>query len=746
MQTRKLERLALEKVAMEELAKMSVKEISRTNQFINASRRAAQAAVLAAKAGDVELMQKHLHLQALHIIKAKKSIQLKKETASIKKALVKLAKDKGRVLDSEYGDLIRHITNHYGLTTEELISPKNMLSLTDVATELAALESDDILLIQLTPPAWLQGYESRVEVHPQDILTGEQEPPTSKDDYKDLTLDQFNALKSYLTLIKKIKGHETFQLGEWLGKPDLTHGEVVTELMTQLAKHDPNIMQWENVSPDRKLAGIRDWIKNFAAVNAQFPIDMLLDRLDMGDKNGPFHKYILNPMIRAYGEKSDLEKQYFERFEKDFMPRIKALIDKIESKYGKEFTEVKITTPEGKERVKKLPMPEAFKKARYKGWNVNRWLTFIMNTGTANNYTTLVDGYGLTDQEVNTIMTIFDKATCLEAFDIADGVRAFLDEMFPAIDDANHRLYGQRLTKEEAVPLQVIFDDGTSHELAGGYYPELMAPDMTFKGKAISEDDITKQHNLSVQRFRQGAMSANKERTTAAYPIMLNMEGLIGHLSRSAMFSTSAPVLNDIAKVFNFKKKAGDESPAISMMESMRDVVGTDTSMDIIPWVSQVAQATPGSGNSLVQSIGVALARLAVNMLGLSLGTTLKNGTAIIKAWEKFGFMFTAKAYYEAFTGFARKDGYRMYDHVKMINELDGRMMERTFNSTQAAIQNIVRSAPSKRYNINISFGLSKAEIFNLGVEEMAKISMAPIMAMDALTTYPIYWSVYQQA
>jgi hypothetical protein len=735
----KVTKLAIIETAKKQISELPLDKISRVNTFLSASVKAGQSAAAFAKSGNIEKMQNALYLQALHIAKAKEAVRVNKAVMAYKKSAKKLAADRGKTLDSDYADLIRDILNHYGLANVDLVSPKNMKTLDDLTTELQALESEELLLVNLTPPSWLVGYNTRVTEQEIDLETGKQEPPVSQDSYKKLTFAELEQLMSYIKLVKKLKGNDTLQLGEWLGTPEITYREIVDQLVEQIRKHDPNL-KFSDDSPQKKLAGVRDFIRNFSAINTTLPLDMLLDRLDFGDKTGPFHKFILNPLVRAYGEKTDLEKKYFTEFETKFMPTIDKFVTTFEKKYGKHTRKINGVD---------LPWPAEFQKAGYKGWTANMWFMALMHTGTEDNKNKLQAGYGLTDADINVLLSAIGKDTAIEMFKLADDMRDFLDQMFQPMDDMNHRIYGQRTEKIAAKEHTVTFSDGSTHTLKGGYVPLAMDPNMTFRGAAISEDMITKLNHMSTQNARGVPLSSNKQRTETSYPVHLELATLVGHISRHSMFVTTGAIINDIGRLFKFRERqklseSGEFlNTAVSFPDEVMNIFGRDVTLGLVPALSNIAQATTGSSDMLVGALGTILARSSTSLLGGSISSMLKNSTAVFKAWEKFGFKFTIQAYYEAAIAFGRKSGDRPWDIVKKINAMDGRMDSRMSDTVQRISTDITRTNPDKNYSATITLPGMDTPI-TLGVEEAGKIAMTPIVIMDMMTTYPIYWKAYQ--
>jgi hypothetical protein len=224
-------------------------------------------------------------------------------------------------------------------------------------------------------------------------------------------------------------------------------------------------------------------------------IEQLMMWLDGDNVNGPWHRYIWNPLKEAQHEQND---------------DTKAVVGKIDALFSK--------------------MPKAWRqsmldKVRLNGDPIARTrkdlIGMALNLGNAQNRQKLIEGSFGGDAAV-----VDDLVTRLNADDwrFVQQTWDLIETLWPKIAAVQKRLTGLDPVKVEPVAFKAVDRAGNEYQLQGGYYP-LVADRLKSTVGLFQESDLFEESYIHTSTSH----GFTKERTKATYPLDFNFERILTH-------------------------------------------------------------------------------------------------------------------------------------------------------------------------------------------------------------------------
>lgn len=191
------------------------------------------------------------------------------------------------------------------------------------------------------------------------------------------------------------------------------------------------------------------------------------------------------------------------------------------------------------------PVPEGLRQAYGFNleWDGEMAAMVALNVGTVNNLNAITNGYGMSQAQIDQILSVFTNAELEAIQTIWDVVGSHFDET----DAVHYRLYNRHIVKEQAVAKTITRADGTTFELHGGYFPLL------YDGIVDSDIGGTMDYEVSLNRGAQNAVRGRPRvqqghtiaRVGAARPPLLKLDTIYTHLDKSAHFIHLAEAVNE---------------------------------------------------------------------------------------------------------------------------------------------------------------------------------------------------------
>lgn len=312
----------------------------------------------------------------------------------------------------------------------------------------------------------------------------------------------------------------------------------------------------------------------------------VVDRLDKGDINGPWRRYIFEPMALAQYREFELNRKMTlllnEAMEQMPKKMRHALSDEV--------------TLEGIGTVKR------------------KWLvSMALNTGNDSNQTKLLNGMGLSSFEgMENFGKALDKLT-REEWVFVQKTWDALESLWPEIAALEKRMTGLEPAKIERTPFTVTFADGSTLEMQGGYYPVAYDPKRSSFGKMQSEVDI-----MSPEGLFKGPVTFKghtEERVEeASAPMLFNFEQTLSkHVPRVVKDISHREAAMSVAKLLNNQE----------VRQSVQETLGPEYEAMMMPWLQGTVNDPAGSNTELMSWLGKARSNLVVASLAFRASSVL---------------------------------------------------------------------------------------------------------------------------
>jgi hypothetical protein len=183
----------------------------------------------------------------------------------------------------------------------------------------------------------------------------------------------------------------------------------------------------------------------------------VVDHVDGGDTNGPFHTYVYRPIAEALGRKQGMTAEYAEKFHG-------LMSDLVKGKEA-EYT-ARVVAPE-------LPLTDEHGRSAPGRFSKLNMLAMALNAGNDSNWRKLIEGYGWTEDAV---LSFLQRHLTREDWRFVQQSWDLIDTLWPAIAAQEEKLNG--VTPDRVLPREttVLSKDGFTVHLRGGYYPVVYDP------------------------------------------------------------------------------------------------------------------------------------------------------------------------------------------------------------------------------------------------------------------------------
>lgn len=309
---------------------------------------------------------------------------------------------------------------------------------------------------------------------------------------------------------------------------------------------------------------VKSWIRSADA--AMIKIEQVVDWLDGNDSNGPWNRLLFKPMADAQGQEGDMLRT--------FADKLKALISSMPKEQARDWSR-EVETPE---LIDKVSVDPALHGRPFR-FGKDQIVMIAANWGNAGNRQRLVDGYGWTEAQVQSVL---DRLMTAEDWRFVQSVWDMIDEFREPLFAMERRVNG--VEPEAIEPVEIATPFGT---FRGGYFPAIYDPQFSAQTQRQQE-----QTELRAGFFRATTRaSATKERAAQVKrPIMLHTSVVTAHVRE---------VIHDISHreaVIQARKIMSDGKVRAAVDRAM----GPEYVKAIDAWVEDIA--APNSANQRTDS------------------------------------------------------------------------------------------------------------------------------------------------
>lgn len=352
--------------------------------------------------------------------------------------------------------------------------------------------------------------------------------------WKDLTVGQIRELGDALDVMTR-KGRGEMRA---LRQPGIeTIGQAIADSIRRMSSRKPRPSRYgRGTEQDSREDKGRNWFDGFL-VKGIVP-EYLLAIADgntniTGEGIGP-----LQNIAHRFRDGDSAKNTMFARDTAAIAPAMRVL-----KEFSKRFKNI--------DRTALGPVPDGLRQAYgFKlEWDGEMAVMVALNCGTANNLKAITTGYGMSQEQVNGILSVFTDAE----LDAIQQILDVTDSHFEETDAVHYRLYNKHIVKEAATPIAVRRADGTAKELRGGYFP------LIYDGMVDRTIGSTQDYEVNLNRASMNAVRGRPrvqkghtiERTGAERPPLLKMDIIAANLDKQARFIHLAEVVHEANAITN---------------------------------------------------------------------------------------------------------------------------------------------------------------------------------------------------
>lgn len=456
---------------------------------------------------------------------------------------------------------------------------------------------------------------------------------SQKVNYKDLSLAQLSELNDFVQNVNHLAGLKNKllankRLKDFAEAKDL----LVKAAYANLGKRKaPPIDKGTLTALER----MGDWAGSMSA--ALLKMEQIVQWLDDGDIEGPWHTTFWNPFVEAQAAKDDLNRE--------FTTQLMANVDKYIAARGQKAMREQINIPEIGQSLTR-----------------NAIISAALNTGNAGNREKLLKGYGWDENQLGAILRNMNK----DDWEFAQSQWDLVEKLWPQIEQLEKDLHGVAPDKIVATPVSTQYG-----EYSGGYWP--LVYDTSSPEYAQVANNLTDNTGL----FEQGYAKATtpKGHTKArvdsfAAPIMLDTSIVASHLGQVIHDLTHRKAIIDAAKIISNKE----------VKQALNETLGVNIANQFNPWLQGVANdmvMDSRKGIDAWTNLSSTLrANLSVGWMGFSATTGIQQILGFSQSWEHLAQLGARKYLPQGMLEFARQP----FKTIEFVKSLSGEMRNRDAN------------------------------------------------------------------
>lgn len=456
---------------------------------------------------------------------------------------------------------------------------------------------------------------------------------SQKVNYKDLSLAQLSELNDFAQNVNHLAGLKNKllankRLKDFAEAKDL----LVKAAYANLGKRKaPPIDKGTLTALER----MGDWAGSMSS--ALLKMEQIVQWLDDGDIEGPWHTTFWQPFVEAQAAKDDLNRE--------FTTQLMANVDKYIAARGQKAMREQINIPEIGQALTR-----------------NAIISAALNTGNAGNREKLLKGYGWDENQLGAILRNMNK----DDWEFAQSQWDLVERLWPQIEKLEKDLHGVAPDKIIATPVSTQYG-----EYSGGYWP--LVYDTSSPEYAQVANNLTDNTGL----FEQGYAKATtpKGHTKArvdsfAAPIMLDTSIVASHLGQVIHDLTHRKAIIDAAKIISNKE----------VKQALNETLGVNIANQFNPWLQGVANdmvMDSKKGIDAWTNMSATLrANLSVAWMGFSATTGIQQVLGFSQSWEHLAQLGARKYLPQGMLEFVRQP----FKTIEFVKSLSGEMRNRDAN------------------------------------------------------------------
>lgn len=504
---------------------------------------------------------------------------------------------------------------------------------------------------------------------------------SQKVNYKDLSLAQLSELNDFVQNVNHLAGLKNKLLANKRLK-DFTEAKdlLVKAAYANLGKRKaPPIDKGTLTALER----MGDWAGSMSS--ALLKMEQIVQWLDDGDIEGPWHTTFWQPFVEAQAAKDDLNRE--------FTTQLMANVDKYIGERGQKAMREQIDIPEIGQSLTR-----------------NAIISAALNTGNAGNKSKLLKGYGWDENQLSAILRNMNKAD----WEFAQSQWDLVERLWPQIEQLEKDLHGVAPDKIVATPISTQYG-----EYSGGYWP--LVYDTSSPEYAQVANNLTDNTGL----FEQGYAKATtpKGHTKArvdsfAAPIMLDTSIVASHLGQVIHDLTHRKAIIDAAKIISNKE----------IKKALNETLGVNIANQFNPWLQGVANDMVMDSKKGIDAwtnmSSTLRANLSVAWMGFSATTGIQQVLGFSQSWEHLAQLGARKYLPQGMLEFARQP----FKTIAFVKALSGEMRNRDAN-----LDNNMREVLKR-----ISGKTGPKEVIQ-------RLAFKHISAIQSIVDYPTWLAAYHK-
>jgi len=650
-EVRKLEAKVFKDAAEDIISNKKVSAATRYDMYARSEQKYAKQAYALAESGDLVAAHEAKKKQLINHALVQAAIRARDEKLKIENTY-KATNLKKRVknVENSYANVALDLVNTYNLTKSDTLKVE--------AQNLQALKELDEVLHSMIPE-WLlnktlpEGFQS----------------------YRDLTMQQLRELNDTIQSVLHYGRDELKSLQE---EGFNTVEELATASITEMdTLKDKEIYDEFDIKGRflNKVDGLASGIKM---------TEFVFERLDGYKKTktdvfGPLRK-VFNRGVKAEGEYYTLKQQAFDAATKHWEVLYQAK-KRLTAQFGGEAF-----------NIKGVPVtPEMQKLGRFR-WTPERLVAFILNMGNEGNMQALENSFGYTQQQRETIASLFTS----QELNAIQGIWDATDLLFPALDKAHFKIYNRHVAKVEAKPLTLSAADGKIVTLKGGYYPLMFdhnISDIVAKRaeKAAAEDDLMKNRQATVLRSTKPKDGMTYSRTPGhSLPPDLTLGVWFRHIADTARYASHAEYMRDLNRLTTHPE----------WRQTVRDKAGRDAYKHIRTWVNYQARPERQMVDEFSKHLEKQRALATVAILGANISVGVKQRLSMFSAIKEVGIGNILQAYRDldmkgSVVGMSNSQMWQKIESLSVYMRARGKAIDRELSDAKNRMNPFV-----KKFNI----------------------------------------------
>ena len=415
-------------------------------------------------------------------------------------------------------------------------------------------------------------------------------------------------------------------------------------------------------------------------------MEQVVEWLDGGNVNGPWHTYVWNPIAEAQTREYDLTRKLTERL---------------------------ATSLEAMPKEQRMSMLDTFEISGMGKVTRKYILSIAMNMGNQGNIDKMMRGMGWDMATIERALVKLNDADWTFVQETWDTINS----VWPEIAELEKRMTGLEPPKIEAQPYEVRDAQGNvTRTLAGGYYPLVYDP-------RLSEQGAKQEAGNLGQLFEEGYVRATtpKGHTQArtegfAAPMLLDFEQVITqHMSKVVKDLTHREAVVTANKIFTNR----------DIRNVLQETLGPSYEKQMLPWLRSVVNDRNGGSaqglSDFARWMMTARANVVAATMGFKATTMISQITGLSQSLDKVKGRYLGQAVLEYLR--------HPIALTNTVRELSGEMRNRS-NTLDRDIRDQLRNLTGQ----------------NSAYANVQRFAFHGIAIMDTMVTVPTWMGAYRQS